>query len=155
MKKLKLFCLLFTFLILASCKKNESDPTVKESEFVSVQCYNAIFEKDSIDVKINTLEDGKITGSMKMHVFNKPNMIGELSGEVRGDTLFTSYTYYEEGNKSKTYKNPMAFLKRGNELILGNGKIDYALGGSYFVKDQPIDFDNVKYNFITIECPDK
>ena len=46
----------------------------------------------------------------------------------------------------------MAFLRRGNELILGNGSIVTSLGVSYFEKGKPIDFDKVKYKFKTIDC---
>ena len=49
----------------------------------------------------------------------------------------------------------MALLKKGNELILGNGKIETYLGASYFAKGQPIDFENVKYKFATVDCVDK
>lgn len=155
MKNLSLFCLLVTFMVLESCKKNESETIVKNEEFSSVQCYKAFYEQDTLELKINTLKDGKITGSMVMAAFNKPKMDGELSGEFRGDTLFTSYTYCIDGNNKMTYKNPMAFLKRGNELILGNGEIEYALGASYFIKDKPIDFDGMKYKFTAVDCVSK
>ena len=46
----------------------------------------------------------------------------------------------------------MAFLKRGSELILGNGEIETTMGASYFVKGKPIDFDNVKYKFTVVDC---
>ena len=49
----------------------------------------------------------------------------------------------------------MAMLKKGNELILGSGKIETYLGSSYFAKDTPIDFEKVKYKFTTVECVDK
>lgn len=49
----------------------------------------------------------------------------------------------------------MALLKRGNELILGNGKIETYLGRSYFAKDTPIDFEKVKYKFTTVDCVEK
>jgi hypothetical protein len=49
----------------------------------------------------------------------------------------------------------MAFLKRGNELILGNGKIETYLGKSFFAKETPIDFDNVKFKFRIVDCDSK
>ena len=134
------------------CKKNKSESITENKAFSSVQCYKAYYEKDTLELKINTLKNGKITGSMVMAAFNKPKMDGELSGEFRGDTLFTSYTYFVDGNKKMTYKNPMAFLKRGDELILGNGEIEYALGASYFIEGKPIDFDGMKYKFTTVDC---
>ncbi|PRZ22098.1 hypothetical protein BC624_10799 [Flavobacterium granuli] len=44
----------------------------------------------------------------------------------------------------------MAFLKRGNELILGNGKVQNTLCASYFVKGT-IDFERVKFKFTTVD----
>jgi hypothetical protein len=46
----------------------------------------------------------------------------------------------------------MAFLKLGNELILGNGKIETIMGTSYFVKEESINFDSVKYKFSKVDC---
>ena len=152
MKNLSLISLLLSSMLFMSCKKNSTETTSTDENLISEQCYKAIYEKDTLDLKIKTFKDGKITGSMEMVVLDKPKKIGGIAGEVRGDTLFTSYTYHEEGTEKKTYKNPMAFLKQGNEIILGNGETEYALGGSYFVEGKPIDFDNVKYNFRMVEC---
>jgi hypothetical protein len=159
MKNLGLFCLLFACIGFGSCKKNESEKVVdaeqvKAEKPVSVACYKALYEKDTIDLKINTLEDGKITGDMEMRILDMPVKRGKLSGEFRGDTLFASYTFIQGGYEKKTYKNPMAFLKKADELILGNGKIEVAMGASYFAKGEPIDFERVKYKFTSVDCVD-
>jgi hypothetical protein len=78
----------------------------------------------------------------------------EISGEFRGDTLFASYTFIQGGYKEKHIKS-MAFLKRGDDLILGNGEIQITLGASHFVNDAAIDFDRVKYKFTAVECVDE
>jgi hypothetical protein len=155
MKNLGLFCLLLACIGLESCNKNKKDVDALAEKPVSVQCYKAIYEKDTIDLKINTLSTGKISGDMMMKVFNKAKKVGKIAGEFRGDTLFADYSFTLVANDKIIYKNPMAFLKRGNELILGNGKIETYLGASYFVKGQPIDFDSVKYKFSAVDCVDK
>ncbi|WP_395049647.1 hypothetical protein [Flavobacterium sp.] len=160
MKNLGLFCLLLACIGLESCNKNQSkkdvDATpVSAEKPVSVQCYNALYENDTIELKINTLKNGTITGNMEMKIFNRAKKIGKIAGEYRGDTLFVAYTFIQEANKEITYKNPMAFLKRGNDLILGNGEIETTMGASYFVKGKPIDFDKVKYKFTTVDCVNK
>jgi uncharacterized protein YrrD len=159
MKNLGLFCLLFALIGFESCKKNESEEVVGADQVeaekpVSVACYKALYEKDTIDLKINTLEDGKITGNMEMIIFNMPKKHGKIVGEFRGDTLFASYTFIQGGYEKKTYKNPMAFLKKADELILGNGKIEVAMGASYFAKGESIDFERVKYKFTSVDCVD-
>jgi hypothetical protein len=150
MKNLGLLSLLFTCIALQSCKNNQSEKIIKAKEaveIVSVQCYKALYEEDTLDLKINTFKNGEITGNMEMAIANMPKKVGEIAGEFHGDTLF-AYT-------EKTYKNPMAFLKRGNQLILGDGKIQITLGASHFVKGEPIDFERVKYKFTAVDCVDK
>lgn len=160
MRILSLFCLLLFCLGFESCKQ---DPEKKEAKaaklkpdvVVSTACYKALYDKDTIDLKINTMESGKISGDMVMKLMESPNKIGEISGNFHGDTLLVSYTFIDEGNDKVTYKNPMAFLKKGSELILGNGKMETTMGATYFVKGEPIDFVNVKYKFSTVDCVEK
>jgi len=156
MKNLSLLCLLLACIGLESCNKNPKDVDVKalSEKPTSVQCYKALYEKDTLELKVNTLKSGKITGEMVMKVLNKAKKVGKIAGEFRGDTLFVDYSFVSGLDKA-IYKNPMALLKRGNELILGNGKIETYLGTSYFAKGHPIDFDNVKYKFTTVDCMDK
>jgi hypothetical protein len=160
MKTPVLFCLLLACIGFQSCKKNENQKVGKAAQVqaekpISIQCYKALYKKDTIELKMNTLKNGKITGDMVMKFFNMPKKVGKIAGEFSGDTLFASYTFIQGANEKITYKNPMAFLKRGNEFILGNGKIQTTMGASYFVKDSPIDFERVKFKFATVDCVDK
>lgn len=154
MKKIGLFFLLLVCISLQSCKNNQDvkKEEAKEAKIVNTECYKAIYEKDTIDLKMNTLEDGKIAGDLVMKVFKMPEKTGQISGEFHGDTLFASYTFIEGTNKEVTFKNPMAFLKKENQLILGNGQIQTTMGASYFVKNVPIDFEKVKYKFSKVDC---
>lgn len=156
MKNLSLLCLLLACIGLESCNKKPKDVEAKNlaEKPVSVECYKALYETDTLDLKVNTLKNGKVTGELVMKVLNKAKKVGKIAGEFRGDTLFVDYSFISGLDKA-TYKNPMALLKRGNELILGNGKIETYLGASYFAKGQPIDFDNVKYKFTPVDCVDK
>jgi hypothetical protein len=157
MKNLGLFCLLFLFLGFASCKKtSDVDASKLEDEkVISTQCYQALYEKDTINLQMNTLKNGKISGDMVMKMENMPPKSGEIKGEFRGDTLFADYSFKEGKDDTKMFKNPIAVLKKGDELILGNGKIETYLGSTYFIKGQPIDFEKVKYKFKTVDCPVK
>ncbi|WP_166919344.1 hypothetical protein [Flavobacterium poyangense] len=157
MKNLVLSCLLLTCIGFQSCKNDEKQKEIEAAKaeakkVVNVQCYKAIYERDTIDLKLNTLKDGKLTGNMIMKVDSQPEKIGEIKGEFHGDTLFADYTFREKTNKNTTFKNPMAFLKRDKQLILGNGTMQITMGVTYLVKDKPIDFENVKYKFTTVDC---
>jgi hypothetical protein len=160
MRNLTLCCLLLASIGFQSCKKNENQKEVEDARAdaekpVNIQCYKAIYENDTIDLKLNTLKNGKITGDMVMKVASAPEKTGEIKGEFHGDTLFADYTFIVGANKNTTFKNPMAFLKREKQLILGNGTMQTTMGVTYLVKDKPIDFDNVKYKFTDVDCVDK
>jgi hypothetical protein len=160
MKKLSLFCLLLACIGFESCKKDQNpndagETKVKNEKPISTACYKALYESDTIDLTINTLKNGKITGDMVMKIVDMPAKVGKIAGEFRGDTLFADYSFIQGTNDKVTFKNPMAFLKHDSQLILGSGKIETYLGRSYFVKGVPIDFEKVKYKFTTVDCVGK
>ena len=160
MKNLGLFCLLLACIGLQNCKKNETPKDVevtkaKVEDPISVACYKALYENDTIELKINTLKGDKITGDMVMKIFEMPEKKGKIEGKFHGDTLLVDYTFIQGTYEKKVFKNPMAMLKKGNELILGSGKIETYLGRSYFAKDTPIDFEKVKYKFAIVDCDAK
>ena len=159
MNKTTLFYIFLTFIAFASCNKNPSQKSIEEQnlteKLVSTECYIAIYETDTIDLKINTLKNGKVSGNMEMKLVNMPIKAGKIAGEFKGDTLFVDYSFIQGTNDKVVFKNPMAFLKSDKELILGNGKIVTYLGASYFAKGEPIDFEDVKYKFNPTDCLDK
>lgn len=157
MKNFSLICFLLFLFGLQSCKKaNDVDKSmVMDEKPISTECYQAFYESDTIDLKMNTLKDGKINGDMVMKIENMPHKIGKIKGEFRGDTLFADYSFIQGENKDRIFKNPIAILKRGDTLVLGNGKIEFYMGASYFAKGEPIDFDKVKFKFNSVECVDK
>lgn len=159
MRNLVLSCVLLSCIGLQSCKNDEKQKEVEAAKaegekITSSQCYKAIYEKDTLDLKLNTLKNGKIGGNLVMKV-NASEKIGEIKGEFHGDTLFVDYTFKDKANNNTTFKNPMAFLKRDKQLILGNGTMQTTMGVTYLVKDKPIDFVGVKYKFSETECVDK
>lgn len=159
MKNLRLFFLLIVLIGFLSCKKDQNQKDtetskIKDEKPISVECYKALYEQDTIDLKINNLKNGEVSGNMEMKFFGHPAKVGNIAGKFHGDTLFVDYTFVMETNKGTTFKNPMAMLKKGNELILGSGKIETYLGRSFFAKGTPIDFEKVKYKFTKVECKD-
>ncbi|WP_348797346.1 hypothetical protein [Flavobacterium adhaerens] len=157
MKNLSLFCLFFACIGLQSCKKEKpiEAPEKQDLSPVSTICYKSLYESDTVNLTLNTLKNGKITGEMVMKLENMPEKTGTVAGEFRGDTLFIDYSFIQGTNKNRTFKNPMAFLKKGDSLNLGSGKILTYLGKSYFDKETPIEFEKVKYKFSTVECESK
>lgn len=157
MKNLVLPCLLVICIGFQSCKNEEKQKEAEAAKaegekIVSSECYKAIYEKDTLDLKLNTLKNGKISGNLVMNVAPTTVRTGEVAGEFHGDTLFIDYTFKDAASKDKTFKNPMALLKKDKQLILGNGTMQTTMGVTYLVKDKPIDFVSVKYKFDTVEC---
>ena len=157
MKYSSLCSLLFLSIVLQSCNQSQNQVDgqgglTRAEKPILVEYYKAIYQEDTINLKINTLKSGKITGEMEMKIAYMPVKEGKIAGELKGDTLFASYTFIQGGYEKRTFKNPMAFLKRDNQFILGNGKIQTTMGASYFVKGEPIDFEHVKYKFTKIEA---
>ena len=157
MKNLVLPCLLVICIGFQSCKNEEKQKEAEAAKaegekIVSSECYKAIYEKDTLDLKLNTLKNGKLSGDLIMKVAPATVRTGEVAGEFHGDTLFVDYTFKDSANKDKTFKNPMALLKKDKQLILGNGTMQTTMGVTYLVIDKPIDFVSVKYKFDPTEC---
>lgn len=160
MKNLVLPCMLVICIGFQSCKNEEKQKQAEAAKadaetVIKTECYQAVYEKDTIQLKLNTLKNGKLSGNMIMKVAPSTVRTGEIAGEFHGDTLFADYTFKDLASKDKTFKNPMAFLKKDKQLILGNGTMQITMGVTYLVKDKPIDFDRVKYKFESAECAEK
>lgn len=152
--------MLLSFVGLQSCKNEEKQKAIEAAKaegekVVGTECYQAIYEKDTLQLKLNTLKNGKLTGDLTMNIAPSTVRTGELEGEFHGDTLFVDYTFKDSADKGKIFKNPMALLKRNKQLILGNGTMQTTMGVTYLVKDKPIDFEKVKYKFDSAECATK
>ncbi|MBF4467751.1 hypothetical protein [Flavobacterium sp. LC2016-12] len=160
MKKTVLLCLVLASIGFQSCKNDEKQKQIEAAKaegekVVNTECFKAIYEKDTIDLNVNTLKNGKVSGDMVMKVAKTPQRTGEITGEFKGDTLFIDYTFVDTEHKDTKFKNPMALLKRDKQLILGNGTMQTTMGVTYLVKDKPIDFENVKYKFSAVDCVEK
>ncbi len=158
--KSSLFYLSFLALpLMLSCNQSGSkDPASKDSLHASAdtvgskQCYIAVDVKDTAEFSFNNFKDGKLRGHLVFRYLDKGKNDGEISGVFRGDTLFADYTF-KIGTVNKTiYKNPLAFLKKDGNLILGVGQIETSLGRSYFVKGKPIRFDKGRFTFKPVAC---
>lgn len=154
MKKTFWIYIFISCLGLASCKKEEKSSKAIVESPLQVTCYQAVYEKDTVTLKLNTLKDGTITGNMVMKEMNSSIKDGTINGKFSGDTLLVDYTYVSGPNDKTVFKNPLALLKKGNVLVLGNGKIETYFGKTYFIKGQPIDYEKVKYKFSESVCQD-
>jgi len=158
MKNSALFTLLCASALFASCGQTTDGNKAKDAEaakldsLATAECYVALDSNDKATLKLKTLADGNVTGSMLIAYHEKGKNDGTLEGKFSGDTLFVSYTFKIGTDNPTEYKNPLAFLKKDGKLILGVGVIETYLGRSYFAKDKPIRFDKSKFTFDPAAC---
>lgn len=147
-------------LYLFSCGQGAKEDKSQTLENSVKNCYRAISDKDTADLKISTSADGKVTGDMLMRYGLKPNEVesvinnGKVDGTFHGDTLFLNYLYKSGLINQTLYQNPLAFLKKDDQLVLGVGQIETSVGRSYFVKNKPIDFEKGRFKFDPVDCAD-
>lgn len=151
-----------SFFIL-SCNQGTNiseatNATVAESESNN-QCLLAVHEKDTASFNMTTAADGQVrgdliiaSGELNPGSVEKVLNSGQIEGRFRGDTLFVDYTYTTGSLDKTVYKNPLAFLKNDEQLILGVGEIETYVGRAYFVKNKPINFEIAKYRFEPVDC---
>lgn len=160
MKKSAYYLLLLAAVPLAfSCNQGtknsvKGDAAAKVDSLKKSDCFQAIDGKDTADLKIKTLSNGKIAGKLVINYLDKGKNDGLVEGNFKGDTLFVDYTFKIGTSNPTIYKNPLAFLKKDGKLIMGVGQIETSLGKSYFVKGKPISFDKGRFVFAPVDCKD-
>ncbi len=161
MKKTSILFAFMVSLFIYSCNQGTNKNPNADSAILLNTCYLAVFEKDTANLIIQTDTSGNITGDltisygeMKPNSLEKVINIGTIAGNFRGDTLFADYTHTSGSITKKGFKNPLAFLKVGENLVLGVGEIENHMGRSYFVKNKPIDYKNARFSFVPIDCED-
>lgn len=150
---LKLCLAIVVIPFLASCGNTENK---KETAKVigKQECYVSVDGTDTAYLKLNITEDKNVDGDLVIKYTGKENNIGKITGKFNGDTLFVDYTFTLGETDKPIYKNPLALLKKDNQMILGVGQIETTLGRSYFVKGIPINFERGKFTFDLDTCKD-
>jgi len=126
--KIKLVGIILSALVILSCetkKESPEEPIVvpieNASETTSFHCYLFANGKDSIRLSYQ-LEGNDLKGWMNYDFFEKDGSIGEVEGEIYGDTLKLEYKFLAEGMISK---QQVYFLKKENyKLYRGSGEME-------------------------------
>ena len=126
--KFRLLTLGLSSILIISCK-NDKDQETKETEtLVEAQqyeeeetkipvkmCYLYASATDTISLNIQKLDE-TISGSLIYMLKEKDINRGQISGTMKGDTLFAEYEFMSEGKNSV---RPVMFLQKDNQLIEG------------------------------------
>jgi hypothetical protein len=131
--------LFFLFGCNSSSNKTENETKQTEPQIAaaSTSCYVLANSKDTVSLKI-TIDKNHVSGDLLYHYFEKDRNSGTINGEVKGDTIFVTYTFISEGIESK---REVVFLKKGDELIEGYAAINPATGEPDLSDHSAIKFD--------------
>ncbi|BAU55182.1 hypothetical protein [Mucilaginibacter gotjawali] len=120
------------------------------------QCYLAIYQKDSAFLKYKMMPGGRVLGRLTIKygeleplAFEKEFDHGEIKGRFTKDTLFAEYTF-ADGAKRTVYRNPLAFLKKNDHLMLGFGATENYLGRTWFIHHNLINFTRGRFQFLPV-----
>lgn len=162
--KNKTYNLIFLLsVLLFGCRNHAKYKTLVNADDYSLikqpeQCFTATFEKDSAFFKYKTLPNGKIRGMLTIK-YAEPEPLaveknfyhGEIKGRFTNDTLFADYIF-ANGKKMGIYRNPLAFLKKDNKLVLGFGAYVNYLGKTWLMNHQAINFNKGRFQFMPAKC---
>ena len=135
----------------AGCQQSGENHAAEKDSVFTTGCYRSV---DGTDTALLTVRNykTKTTGSLVFRFARKPANTGEISGKFHGDTLLADYVFQLAGEK-QWHRNPVAFLRSGDKMILGVGKTQTMLGRTYFNPEVPIDYDRGRFTFLPQDCP--
>ncbi len=145
--------LFISILIFSACNNNTDTPAVTQDKEpakvteTTTSCYQAIHEKDSVLLLIKVKEN-VVTGNLTYNLFEKDKNTGSIAGEMKGDTIFATYSFMSEGVKSE---REVAFVKSGDSLVEGFGAVEDKNGKFVFKNKAALVYDTA--NILTkIDC---
>lgn len=122
--KIRISILILLLIGIYSCdSKSENRLDIDEiksenPEMASVHCYQFTNGKDSISLHYQR-DGNEIKGWMNYDFFEKDGSIGEIEGEMEGDTLKLEYDFLAEGTFSE---QEVYFLHKDGKLFRGFGE---------------------------------
>ncbi len=91
-------------------------------------CYAGTIGKDSMFIKIEVFPN-VVTGKLEYNFYEKDDNIGNIDGEMHGDTLIANYTFNSEGSSSV---RQVAFLVQDETLREGYAPMEDKQGKMVF-----------------------
>lgn len=138
--------------LFTACNQNKptenTEAVAQNSIEINKECYEATLKTDSASLSYENI-DGKVTGKLAFNFAEKDDSTGDIKGYFSGDTLFVDYVFKAEGIENS--KNPLVFLKSGDDLIQGYGEIVTYLGKTYFKDHSQIKFED-GFLFKPVDC---
>lgn len=133
---------IFTFVVVVGCNSGEDkDP------FQQVM-YRAVNKSDTATLSLH-INKKRFFGHYEIVYGNGDKDSGNVRGGLKGDTLRGDFKYISYGGSWKTV--PIAFLKKDDELIKGNGIIGIYLNLPCFMPGT-LNYSNSEFIFKKLEA---
>ncbi len=144
-------------LALVSCFNmacNQGQQSAGTDLPVTESCYQASYQRDTALLNLK-FAGRKITGKMRINYADGKFYDGTILGEQKGkgDTLILAYDF-KINNEGKWHRNPLAFLRRADRLVMGIGQINIVWGTGAFDETVPIDYKHARFVFEPVDCQD-
>lgn len=157
MKKLYVYPIILCVCTLLFFCKGEDKKAGKAGNGLELQgkhkiCYLAVDGKDSALLDLRKGPKGVVNGNLIIRYAKKSALKGRISGGFSGDTLFVNFNYHVGKDSTRFFRNPLAFYKKGDSLILGDAKILTYMGRGYMDKTHPVNFERGRFRFVALEC---
>lgn len=123
---------------LLCCTRQEGVQPKSAANSVVIQCYRGIHQQDTAALELH-LSGTQVSGNLSINYAGRGRDAGNLKGQLKGDTLYADYGYQSNGINI-WYRDPVALLRRGNQLLMGDGMMVTSWGRKYFNKAYPIDY---------------
>ena len=107
--------------------------------------YTAVNKNDTATLRIK-LTDKVFQGQLEINYHGAFKDSGGVTGVVKGDILKGSYRFQHYGIE-KWHTRPIALLKKGDKIIMGEGLMEVYMGIYYFKKNRPINYQQPKFVF--------
>lgn len=146
------FSIIIFFLLSLIFLGCGSEPSIEEQmDPKTTACYAAIGGSDTAWLRIDT-SHAQVLGLFEINYpKKKQRYLGQFKGVKRGDTI-KGHWDFKVNNIDKWHRNPVSFLKRNDNLLMGVGKIIMVWGSGHFDEKVPVDYDKGKFVFELATC---
>ncbi len=147
--KYSFLVLFLAAILIASCNNEQKKPiettmvkdTVKTVEnkimIPASSCYSSITGKDTVILKVEVFPN-VVTGKLSYQFYEKDSNKGELTGQLKGDTLLADYKFMSEGTQSI---RQVIFLIKNNIATEGFGNMEEKNGKMVFKDMKGVSFE--------------
>ncbi|WEK19982.1 MAG: hypothetical protein P0Y49_02290 [Candidatus Pedobacter colombiensis] len=138
-------------LIMAACNSENKNKQPADNEKIAAtnpptdlaistsDCYVHIKNRDTATLKIN-IDGQNLIGELNYKLFEKDSNKGEITGQIKGDTIIAEYTFNSEGMKSV---REVAFVKKADgNMYEGTGEVMEKNGKMVFKDHSALKFDD-------------